>query len=179
MVPAGQELFRLIRRGRLEWRAEVAAADLPRLRHGQKVLVTPVGAEAIEGHLRMLAPAIDTQTRNGLAYVHLPDSPGVRAGMFARGDFEIGQSDALTLPQSAVLLRDGFAWVLKVGADGRVQQAKVGVGRRVGDLVEVTGGVDAGSPVVASGGAFLADGDLVRVVAGPPPAASAPAAPKR
>jgi len=31
VVPAGMELFRLIRGGRLEWRAEVAAADLARL----------------------------------------------------------------------------------------------------------------------------------------------------
>lgn len=180
VVPAGQELFRLIRGGRLEWRAEVAATEIAAIKPGQAVRVQPAGAPALVGRVRMLAPTIDAATRNALVYVDLPASPGaVRAGMFARGDFEIGHSDALTLPQSAVLLRDGFAWVLKVGADGRVQQAKVGVGRRVGDLVEVTGGVDAGSPVVASGGAFLADGDLVRVVAGPPPAASAPAAPKR
>lgn len=180
VVPAGQELFRLIRGGRLEWRAEVAATEIAAIKPGQAVRVQPAGAPALVGRVRMLAPTVDAATRNALVYVDLPASPGaVRAGMFARGDFEIGHSDALTLPQSAVLLRDGFAWVLKVGADGRVQQAKVGVGRRVGDLVEVTGGVDAGSPVVASGGAFLADGDLVRVVAGPPPAASAPAAPKR
>ena len=177
VVPAGQELFRLIRGGRLEWRAEVAATEIAAIRPGQAVRVQPAGAPALVGRVRMLAPTVDAATRNALVYVDLPASPGaVRAGMFARGDFEIGHSDALTLPQSAVLLRDGFAWVLKVGADGRVQQAKVGVGRRVGDLVEVTGGVDAGSPVVASGGAFLADGDLVRVVAGRPPAASAPAA---
>jgi HlyD family secretion protein len=180
VVPAGQELFRLIRGGRLEWRAEVAATEIAAIKPGQAVRVQPAGAPALVGRVRMLAPTVDAATRNALVYVDLPASPGaVRAGMFARGDFEIGHSDALTLPQSAVLLRDGFAWVLKVGADGRVQQAKVGVGRRVGDLVEVTGGVDAGSPVVASGGAFLADGDLVRVVAGPPPAASAPAASKR
>ena len=180
VVPAGQELFRLIRGGRLEWRAEVAATEIAAIKPGQAVRVQPAGAPALVGRVRMLAPTVDAATRNALVYVDLPASPGaVRAGMFARGDFEIGHSDALTLPQSAVLLRDGFAWVLKVGADGRVQQAKVGVGRRVGDLVEVTGGDDAGSPVVASGGAFLADGDLVRVVAGPPPAASAPAASKR
>lgn len=35
VLPAGQELFRLIRRGRLEWRAEVAASDLARLSPGQ------------------------------------------------------------------------------------------------------------------------------------------------
>ena len=72
---------------------------------------------------------------------------------------------ALTLPQTALLMRDGFAWVFTVGADNKVQQAKVSVGRRVGDRVEVTSGLDPAAKVVASGGGFLADGDLVRVVA--------------
>ena len=165
MVPAGQELFRLIRRGRLEWRAEVAAADLPRLRHGQKVLVTPVGAEAIEGHLRMLAPAIDTQTRNGLAYVHLPDSPGVRAGMFARGEFDIDARQVMTLPQAAVHLREGYSTVMRLGADSRAIRTKVTTGRRAGNRVEIVGGLDARDRVIVAGAAFLGDGDLVRVAA--------------
>jgi hypothetical protein len=40
----------------------------------------------------------------------------------------------------------------------------VGVGRRVGDRVEITSGLAADARVVASGGAFLADGDTVKVV---------------
>lgn len=95
--------------------------------------------------------------------------------MFARGDFEVGSGQALTLPQSAVVLRDGFSYVLKVGPDNKVAQTKVTVGRRVGDRVEVTSGVAAGTKVVASGGAFLADGDVVRVVAATP--AAKPASP--
>ena len=54
-----------------------------------------------------------------------------------------------------------------VGADARLTEVKVKVGRRVGDRVEVTSGVDAATRVVASGGGFLADGDTVRVVEGP------------
>ena len=38
------------------------------------------------------------------------------------------------------------------------------VGRRVGDRIEITGGLDADARVVAAGGGFLADGDMVRVV---------------
>jgi RND family efflux transporter MFP subunit len=167
VLPAGQELFRLIRRSRLEWRAEVAAPQLARLRPGQSATVTPVGGEAIPGTVRMVAPTVDTQTRNGLVYVDLPAGGTARAGMFARGEIEIGMgSPTLTLPQAAVLQREGFDYVLRVGHDFRVLQTRVKLGRRVGDRVEILAGVDAASKVVATGGGFLGDGDLVNVVEG-------------
>ena len=172
VLPAGQELFRMIRQGRLEWRAEVAANDLAMLKPGMPALVTAGNAPAIKGTLRMIAPTVDPQTRNGLVYVDLPASGVVRAGMFARGEFEVGNGSGLTLPQSAVLLRDGFSTVLRLGPDSKVALTKVGVGRRIGDRIEITGGLDAGARVVAAGGGFLADGDTVRVV----DAAAAPAA---
>ena len=112
----------------------------------------------------MVAPTVDAQTRNGIVYVDLVAPGEARAGMFARGDFEIGTGQGLTLPQSAVQLRDGFSYVLRVGADSKVSEAKVAVGRRIGDRIEITGGLDAASRVVASGGGFLGDGDTVRVV---------------
>ncbi len=171
VLPAGQELFRLIRQGRLEWRAEVAAADLARLKPGLPVSLSvaapAAGATAtapIAGRVRMVAPTVDAQTRNGIVYVDLVTPGEARAGMFARGDFEIGSGQGLTLPQSAVQLRDGFSYVLRVGADSKVSEAKVAVGRRIGDRIEITGGLDAASRVVASGGGFLGDGDTVRVV---------------
>ena len=164
VLPAGQELFRLIRQGRLEWRAEVSSAELAALKPGMAVTLAPAGGAAIKGTVRMLAPTVDAQTRNALVYVDLP-APGVaRAGMFARGDFEVGSGPALTLPQSAVLLRDGFSYVLRVGPDSKVTQAKVSVGRRSGDRIEISAGLDAAARVVASGGGFLTDGDTVRVV---------------
>jgi HlyD family secretion protein len=176
VLPAGAEMFRLIRQGRLEWRAEVPSADLPRLKAGMPANITlPTGAK-VTGKLRMIAPTVDDRTRNALIYVDLPASGEARAGMFARGDFEVGSGQALTLPQSAVVLRDGFSYVLKVGADNKVAQTKVAVGRRVGDRVEVTSGIEANAKVVASGGAFLADGDTVRVVAAPSAPSAQPAA---
>ncbi|MEY4906832.1 MAG: hypothetical protein RL260_550 [Pseudomonadota bacterium] len=160
----GQELFRLIRQGRLEWRAEVPAADMHRVQPGMAVKVVPAGGSAIDAKVRMLAPTVDPATRNGLVYVDLPAGNAARPGMFARGEFVIGQSSALTLPQTAVLLRDGYSVVFRLGKDSRVQQTKVQIGRRLGERVEVTGGLDAAAQVVASGGGFLADGDLVKVV---------------
>jgi HlyD family secretion protein len=127
--------------------------------------------------VRMVAPTVDAATRNGVVFVELPlaaaAAAGAKAGMFARGDFEVGSSAATTLPQSAVLLRDGYSYVFKVGADNKVSQNKVAVGRRVGDRIEITAGLDVTARVVASGGGFLADGDTVKVVAATPAAAVA------
>jgi HlyD family secretion protein len=189
VVPAGMELFRLIRQGRLEWRGEVSANDLAQIKAGQSVRVTATGVAPLTGTVRMVAPTVDQATRNGLVFVSLPVGPtgaaGAKAGMFARGEFDVGSSNALTLPQTAVLLRDGFSYVYRVGTDNKVVQTKVAVGRRLGDRVEVTGGLEANAKVVASGGGFLADGDTVRVVnaataAVPAPsvAPATPAAPK-
>jgi len=166
LTQPGQELFRLIRGSRLEWRAEVNAAELPRLKAGLPASIQLPGAAGarVNGKVRMVGPTVEPQTRNALVYVDLPTGTAARAGMFARGEIELGRSGALTLPQTAVLLRDGFSYVYTVDAQGRATQVKVDVGRRVGERIEVTGGITPQTKVVASGGGFLADGDLVRVV---------------
>jgi HlyD family secretion protein len=167
VLPAGQELFRLIRQGRLEWRAEVPSSDLAQIKPGARVTVTPAGGAPIAGIVRMVAPTVDPQTRNGIVYVDLPEPGGARAGMFARGEFEVGSANALTLPQSAVQLREGFSYVFKVGPDNKVTQVKIDTGRRFGDRIEVTGGLGPDARVVAMGGGFLAEGDTVRIVDAP------------
>jgi HlyD family secretion protein len=180
VVQPGQELFRLIRGGRLEWRAEVPAADLARVKPSAVAHVTPAGGRTIQGKVRVIAPAVDASTRNGVVYVDLPAPGDARAGMFARGEFDLGNAKALTLPQSAVVLRDGFSYVLRVDAQSKVVMTKVSIGRRIGERIEIVSGLDPQARVVASGGGFLSDGDTVRVVdaAGAAPAAT-PTAAKR
>jgi RND family efflux transporter MFP subunit len=161
----GQELFRLIRQGRLEWRAEVPAAQLHLIRAGQPVRIAAPSGEAMEGRVRMVGPTVDSSSRNALVYVDLRGgSTSIRAGMYVRGDIDMGTSRALTVPQSAVLLREGFSYLYRVGDDNKVTQMKVEIGRRQGDRVEIVRGLDAGVRVVRSGVGFLGDGDTVRVV---------------
>lgn len=165
VVPAGQELFRLVRKNRLEWRAEVTASELGRIRAQQSVTVLPASGGSVIGTVRRVGPVVDAQTRNALVYVDLPAGASVKAGMFARGEFQLGASAALTLPQQAVVVRDGFAYVFRLNGD-RVAQQKVKVGRRSADRIELIEGVSADTVVVATGAGFLNDGDLVQV-AGP------------
>lgn len=169
VVSAGQELFRLIRHHRLEWRAQVTAAEVPLLRAGQPVTLTSPGGLTAQGLVRMVAPTVDPRTRMALVYVDLPSDRGFKAGMFARGTFELGRETVMTLPQSALVQREGFSYVYQVEADHRVRQLKVEIGRRFEDLVAITNGLEPQARVAATGAAFLADGDTVRVVE--PPAA--------
>jgi multidrug efflux pump subunit AcrA (membrane-fusion protein) len=134
------------------------------------VLVTAPGGAQVRGKVRTVAPTVDAATRNGLVYVDLPQrtvaSVGVnfKPGMYARGEFELGRSAALTVPQSAVVVRDGFSYVVRVAPDNRVAQVKVQTGRVMGDQTEILSGIKPEDKLVASGGGFLSDGDLVKVV---------------
>jgi RND family efflux transporter MFP subunit len=164
----GQELFRLIRGGRLEWRAELTAAEIAGLAPGLPVaVIAPTGAR-VAGRLRTIGPTVDAVSRNALVYVDLPASAaesGLRAGSFARGEIELGRTPASSLPQAAVVTRDGHSYVFVHTEGDRVALTRVELGRRLGERVEITAGLDAGARVVASGAGFLADGDTVRVVA--------------
>jgi HlyD family secretion protein len=164
VVAPGQELLRMVLRERLEWRAELTPGELARLRIGQLVQLTGPAGERLQGKLRMIAPTIDPHTRLGLAYVDLPPGTRLRAGEFARGEFLLGASAALTVPQAAVVVRDGFHHVFELGADDRVIRRKVQTGRRAGERIEITGGLAPAARVVVAGAGFLNDGDRVRVV---------------
>jgi RND family efflux transporter MFP subunit len=138
------------------------------------VQIKAASGELLQGKVRMVAPSVDAQTRNALVYVDLPAQTGsARAGMYAQGEITLGQSQALTVPQAAVVVRDGFSYVYTVGADQKVNQLKVQTGRQTGDRIEVVSGLKSDARVVASGGAFLNHGDTVLVAGAPvgtPPA---------
>jgi RND family efflux transporter MFP subunit len=177
VLGAGTELFRLIRQGRLEWRAEVTSTELARVTVGTPAVITSASGAQVEGKVRSIAPTVDPQTRNALVYVDIPgvqQTSAVKAGMFARGEFQLGRSSALTVPQAAIVPRDGFNHLLVLQPDNRVAQLKVETGRRVGDRVEITTKLPDDARIVVQGAGFLNDGDLVRVVDALPAKRSAP-----
>lgn len=164
----GEELFRLIRQGRLEWRGELTAQQLARVRPGNAVEITLPGGERVTGRVRQLAPSLRNATRLALVYVDLPADSAARAGMYAEGTVLLAESSALVVPAASVVIRDGRNYVFALfGDDARatVSAEQVEVGRRVGDGVEIRAGLEAAARIVEQGAGFLNDGDVVRVVA--------------
>ena len=170
VVGSGTELFRMVRQGRLEWRAEVTSSELARLKPGLLATVTAASGAQVKGKVRMIAPTVDPQTRAVLVYVDIPPMTAgasgglILPGMFAKGVFEFGASNGLTVPQQAVVIRDGFAYVFRWSADNHVLQTKVQTGRRSGTQVEIVSGLKPEEAVIVTGAGFLNDGDLVKVV---------------
>lgn len=160
----GAELFRLVRQNRLEWRAEVPGEALAKLKPGGQAVIQRLDGGTVTGTIRQLAPTVDMRTRNGLVYVDLPPNSGLAAGMYLTGRFTLASRDALVLPESAIVLRDGNDYVMLIDAQHRVQEVKVETGRRQNGGVEILGSnIDPAQRFVKSGGAFVGDGDLVTV----------------
>lgn len=167
VVTAGDELFKLIRQNRVEWKAELPIKRLADVKEGTKAAIpTPVGE--VRGEVRLIAPTTSTDNGRVIVYVSLhPDAgmPQPKTGILVSGYFEFDQTDALTVPASAVVLKDGFSYVFVLG-DGdqpTVARKRVETGRRQDDRVEIVSGIEKSAEVVTSGGAFLADGSTVRV----------------
>lgn len=168
VVSAGAELFRLVRQSRIEWRGEVNADQQNALHAGQAVNLSLPGGKKVAGTVRLISPTVDNNTRNALVYVDIPKG-SAKPGMYVQGQVDIGQQQGLAVPLSAVTYRDGFAYVFELapsGSDGisQVAQRKVQTGRTREQLIELLGGVEAGASLVLSGGAFLNDGDRVKIV---------------
>lgn len=163
VASAGTELLRLVRQGRLEWRPELDATAIASVQAGQKAALTLPDGERITGTVRVAAPTLSTTTGRATVYVSLDSGGTARAGMFASGQLRLGNVPAVTLPQSAIVMRDGRAYVYLVDTDDKVSAQAVTTGRRQDGRVELLSPMPADARVVASGGAFLSDGVQVTV----------------
>lgn len=161
VVNAGTELFRMVRQGKVEWQAELDSRQLQQARAGQTGRVTLPGGAVITGRVRLVSPTLNGDTSRGIAYVELPVGSPAQAGMYGSGAIEVGASTVLTLPETAVVLRDGKSLVYVLNGN-KVRETVVKAGQRRDSRVEVSG-IDANTRVVATGASFLSDNAIVRV----------------
>ena len=166
VAQANVPLFHLIAQGRLEWQAEVPSEKLAQVTAGQNArLFLPDGTK-ITALVRARASAIDPKTRNGLVYVDLPISPALHAGMFLKGEVLLAEKKVLTVPETALRLNDGFAFVFvpeKEETNEKIKLHKVTLGQRHKGRVEVVEGVDEMTRIIETGVAFLSEGDVVKI----------------
>jgi RND family efflux transporter MFP subunit len=174
VVAAGTELLRLIRDGRLEWRAELPEDDLARVEPGATVQL-PSSAGTVTGRIRAVSPGVDSQTRTGTLYADLPEPGPLQPGSYVEGRIVTGAGDALVVPAASVVQRDGHAYVFTLDDKHVAHRVRVATGARVDGQVEIVDGLEAGDAVVEQGAGFLGDGDVARVVAAGRPAAPAQA----
>lgn len=164
--PLGQEMFRLIRQGRLEWHGKFNAAQLSQVQAGQEVQLSLPDGNSASATIRQLAPTVDDETRLATVYADVHPGSTARAGMYVEGSVRLGLEAALVVPEKSLIIRDGRSHVAVLNSvsetTSEVALRPIRVGRRQGDSIEVDEGLSADERVAVMGAGFLSHGDLVR-----------------
>ncbi len=157
-------LFRLARGGDVEMRAMVAEQDLPKLKVGQLAQVSITGvATPYSGRIRLLPAVIDPQSRLGEVRVTLPRDRDLRPGAFARGEAKVSSDVRPIVPQTAFLADAHGSYVYVVTAGDRVARRPVRFGGVQPNGIVIAEGLDGSERVILTAGAFLHEGEQVRV----------------
>jgi HlyD family secretion protein len=163
-VPGSTVLFHLARDAAIEMRAQVAEQDVPRLALGQTATVRLDGvAKSFTGTIWQIGAIIDAGTRQGTVRIALAADRDLRPGSFARADVDVGSTQGVLLPQTAVLSDESGTYVLIVGSDNKLERRAVTVGGAHTAGLLVSQGLVGSERVVAIAGAFLRSGETVAV----------------
>lgn len=160
----GQPMFRIARDRMVELSAQVAESALASIRPGSSAAVMLPDGRRIQGTVRMVSPAVSTETKLGEVRVALPVQPGLRPGGYGSAAFSGAGAPALAAPETAVNYTADGATVMVVGQGNKVSEVKVRTGRRANGYVELLSGPPAGALVLVGSSSFVLEGDVVRPV---------------
>jgi RND family efflux transporter MFP subunit len=163
VVQPGSELFRMIRAGELEWRAELPSHSLALIQAGAVARIVLDNGDSLHSTVRLVAPTMDSATRNGQVFVSLPKNISLKAGGYARGEILIEQAESLSVAESSIVTRDGNSFVFTVSEKSIAQLTPVVPGARQRGRVEIRAGLRVQDRIVGTGAGFVKDGDLVRI----------------
>jgi RND family efflux transporter MFP subunit len=166
----GKELVKVIDPRSMRFEGLVSADRLAELQLGQAVSfrINGFGEREFAGQVRRIDAAVNTATRQvavAVAFADAAAAPRV-AGLFAEGRIETGSTQALTLPEGALVRAGEAAHVWRVQG---AQLAKVAVklgerDPRTGE-VPVLAGLAAGDRLLRKPNSTLSDGQAVEFAA--------------
>ncbi len=154
-------IMRIVRLQPLKLTAEVPEKFAPWIETGRPVAVhvDAYPDETFDGKVVRISPSVNLKSRAFAIEGEVPNPDGrLKPGTFARVQITTDHVDrAVTIPASAVQSRYGTNRVFVV-QDGTLTGREVVLGDRIGDRVEVSKGIDAGTTLVARDVEQLADG---------------------
>jgi RND family efflux transporter MFP subunit len=119
---------------------------------------------AVSGTITTIDPSADPATRSFQIKVTLPETAGIRAGMFARVMIPIGEGGMILVPEAAVVHQGQLTAVFVVDEQQIAHFRLVRLGRTFNDQVEVVSGLKDGDRCVAAPDAEISDGVKVEGV---------------
>lgn len=147
----------------------VAAVDelkirFVRLGQSVKVRLQAYPNDVFNAVVSNISPVANSATRTIEVEVSIANkNHRIKPGMYAEVEFEEGRHRGLVLPIVAVVDRGGRKYVFAV-ADGKALMKEVVTGAVVGDIIEITSGIDGTEILVTSGADKLENKDKIIVV---------------
>jgi RND family efflux transporter MFP subunit len=161
LVKAQMPVMSVVRMDPLKVKAEIPERLAPWIKVGQtvQIRVDAYPDRTIEGSVSRISPAVNAPTRAFPFEAHVPNHDVLlKPGTFARVHIETARVDqVMTLPFEALQYRYGVNRVFVVQGD-RLAARELKIGDRVGDRVEILGGVKPGEAVALTDVETLADG---------------------
>lgn len=158
VAPGGEALLELGDPSRLQVVAQVPETDLRHVAVGSEAAVE-FPALNLRGAARVdsVSPRIDPESRRTPVYLELTGRiEGLRAGMMAQVTLRTAGDEGITLPVSAVLIKDGRRRVVYVERpDGTFEMREVQTGRNRDGRVVILKGLTPGERVVVRGALLL------------------------
>ena len=152
---------------KLKVKANVSEQYFTSVKVGDKVTIEVdiYPGQQFEGVVSRINPAFDARTRTFGVEITIPNKSMVlRPGMYARAIFNMGQRQSVMVADKAVQKQSGsserYVYVIK---DGVADYRFVTDGRRVGDMVEIIEGLEAGEEVATTSFTRLMNGKAVTV----------------
>jgi RND family efflux transporter MFP subunit len=120
-VGVDARVFDVVDLSAFEMEAALSPADAAAVQVGQTARLQVEGLPAaVDATVVRINPSVQPGSRSVLIYLRLPPAPGMRQGLFARGDIVAGSASALAVPASAVR-NDRPAPYVQVVRDGMVR----------------------------------------------------------
>jgi membrane fusion protein, heavy metal efflux system len=158
VAPGGEPLLELGDPSLLQVVAQAPESDLRRIAVGQEAEVELPGVAArVAARVERLSPRVEPESRRTEVYLRLVKRvDGLQAGMLAQVSLRVGTDAAISVPVSAVIIKDGKRRVVYVEkADGTFEAKDVQIGRNRDGRVVILKGLTAGDRAVVRGALLL------------------------
>ncbi|HSX50936.1 MAG TPA: efflux RND transporter periplasmic adaptor subunit [Cellvibrio sp.] len=163
----GAVLFKLLHQNKIEWIAQIDAAELNRVKTGMAARITLADQTLLSGTIRSVSPQLSSGSRLAKVRILLDGAPELAVNTYVEGTVLIGSAPAIVVPANCLVIKDGKTWVFRVknpaGNNTSAEQVLVSLGRRQQQEIELLSGINAGDTLVLEGAGFLNDGDKIAV----------------
>lgn len=163
----GAVLFKLLHQNKVEWIAQIDAAELNRVKPGMTAQITLADQTLLSGTIRGVSPQLTSGSRLAKVRIVLDGAPELAVNTYVEGTILIGSAPAIIAPANCLVIKDGKTWVFRVKnpntTNASAEQVLVSLGRRQQQEIELISGINAGDTLVLEGAGFLNNGDKVAV----------------